>query len=489
MCKLSVVTPTFQRLKLLRQCIDALYRQTCEPDQFEVIVVIDGSTDRTLEYLENLDAPFQLKAYWQENSGQGSARNHGARKASGDYLLFLDDDIVGCPELVAEHARIQLDSGGAIGLGKLIIEPCVQDNWFTNSYMESWSRYYEELGTRTPDWQDLYSGNVSIPRKVFIESGGFSTDMLVAEDLELGCRLQEIGMKFIFIPAASGVHKDGKTQQELLSESQEQGKAHVKLAKRHPDALAVLSKTYHGFVTFKLFLLHLLFALKLPARFLAFLRLFISTKLLHRWRHSMQQYCFWTGVRIAMHAEGRHYWRAFVSGFPILMYHAFADKSKQSGRYIVSQKKFEQQMRWLHSNGYRVISFQELNRLRSGGELPPEKSIVLTFDDGYKDFFHVAYPVLKQYGFVATVFLVSQRVGKSNSWDSAGELSDRELLSWDAARSLSKDGLEIGAHTRTHPNLISQSCGQAREEIEGSLHDISNNLDLEPTTFAYPYGE
>src|SRR5919205_3892081 len=114
--ELSVIIPTYNRREPLRTCLEALSGQTIA--NFEVVVVIDGSTDGTREMLAAMATPYALRAIWQQNSGQCAARNHGAAMANGRYFLFLDDDIIADPGLVAGHLRAQLEHGGILALGQ-----------------------------------------------------------------------------------------------------------------------------------------------------------------------------------------------------------------------------------------------------------------------------------------------------------------------------------------------------------------------------------
>ena len=123
MPKLSVIIPTYQRRDILQDCLNALERQSLDPAQFEVIVVIDGSDDGTTELLVKFKTRFSLSHIWQENQGQAAARNHGANKARGDYLVFLDDDVVADPALLEEHLKLQIALDGVAGIGNILYEP------------------------------------------------------------------------------------------------------------------------------------------------------------------------------------------------------------------------------------------------------------------------------------------------------------------------------------------------------------------------------
>src|SRR6185503_15784205 len=119
MIELSIVIPTYNRAKHLRLCLEALNRQTQVASDFEVVVVIDGSTDKTIEMLKRFETPYSLRIIWQKNSGQASALNQGIREALGRYILFLDDDIVADPRLVAEHLRAHHRHPNAVVIGQI----------------------------------------------------------------------------------------------------------------------------------------------------------------------------------------------------------------------------------------------------------------------------------------------------------------------------------------------------------------------------------
>src|SRR5215471_11548772 len=119
MVELSVIIPTYNRAEPLRACLAALGKQTQPPMDFEVIVVVDGSSDGTVEMLTHMTTPFRLRVQAQPNSGAAAARNQGARAAAGSLCLFLDDDIVADPQLVAAHVESQRQRGPVLGLGHM----------------------------------------------------------------------------------------------------------------------------------------------------------------------------------------------------------------------------------------------------------------------------------------------------------------------------------------------------------------------------------
>ena len=120
MIELSIVIPTYNRVNHLQICLEALNRQTQAADDFEVLVVVDGSTDATIERLKSFETSYLLRTIWQENHGQAHALNRGITEAKGRYILFLDDDIVADPRLVAEHLRAHHDHLNAVVVARII---------------------------------------------------------------------------------------------------------------------------------------------------------------------------------------------------------------------------------------------------------------------------------------------------------------------------------------------------------------------------------
>lgn len=137
---------------------------------------------------------------------------------------------------------------------------------------------------------------------------------------------------------------------------------------------------------------------------------------------------------------------------------------------------------------YRTLTLRRLCELLQTGTALPKKTVVLTFDDGYRNNFSLATPILKKYGFVATVFVVSGYVGKRMVWTKTPDIPDLELASWDELEEMLSAGIDIQPHTMTHPNLVNLSSQQASDEIIASKHEIESRLGCRAELFAYPYG-
>jgi peptidoglycan/xylan/chitin deacetylase (PgdA/CDA1 family) len=167
---------------------------------------------------------------------------------------------------------------------------------------------------------------------------------------------------------------------------------------------------------------------------------------------------------------------------PVLVYHNLGPQAK--GRLVLAVSKFEEQMRYLKAEGYHVITlgqFLEFASLRR--QLPP-RSVLLAFDDGYKAFRQYAYPILKELGFPATLFVYTDYVG-----------AGRNALSWNDLRELAAEGFDIQAHSKTHADLR-RGPGESAEEHEKRMRAelaqpnalLRQHLGRFSPTLAFPYG-
>ena len=138
----------------------------------------------------------------------------------------------------------------------------------------------------------------------------------------------------------------------------------------------------------------------------------------------------------------------------------------------------------------RGISLETLSGYVAEKKGFPRNTVVLTFDDGFQNFYTTAFPILEQYGFKATVFLVTDYCAKKNNWPgNPPDLASTTLMSWSEVRELKSSGIDFGAHTRTHPDLTRLSEAKVKGEIVDSKDAIENAIGRTVTTFAYPYGK
>jgi hypothetical protein len=176
-----------------------------------------------------------------------------------------------------------------------------------------------------------------------------------------------------------------------------------------------------------------------------------------------------------------------VEGIPVITYHSIDD----SGSIIsTSPAIFRRQMQFLSENGFRTLTLGALGRLIGSGERFPDKRVVITFDDGFENFYSRAFPLLDSYGFDSTVFLVAGQCGRYNDWEgNPAKLPRSRILSWNQVKELSSSGVDFGSHTLTHPNLTSIPIESAEVEMVKSREKIEDMIGRAVDNFAYPYGK
>ncbi|MBK8904159.1 MAG: glycosyltransferase family 2 protein [Anaerolineaceae bacterium] len=208
MIKVSVVLPTYNRIERLKSVLKALENQSYPIEAFEVLVVSDGSTDGTNKYLANLETPLILLPIDQQNQGPAAARNNGVAKASGEYILFIDDDVVPIPTFIDEHMKVHQGNGSQVVIGPMITPDNYEMSPWVNYEQTMLVKQYQamENGDWAPTARQFYTGNTSLKRKHIIEVGGFDPAFRRAEDLELAYRLNDKGLHFAFNSQAVGFH-------------------------------------------------------------------------------------------------------------------------------------------------------------------------------------------------------------------------------------------------------------------------------------------
>jgi peptidoglycan/xylan/chitin deacetylase (PgdA/CDA1 family) len=174
------------------------------------------------------------------------------------------------------------------------------------------------------------------------------------------------------------------------------------------------------------------------------------------------------------------------SRVPILMYHSISDNlfgmSHPYFHINTLPEVFSQQMRWLRNAGYRSIDLkQACTGLEAGTDL--SRTIVITFDDGYRDFYTDALPILKQCGFSATLFLATDRIH-----DAPARIEGADYLTWSDVRELHAEGIRFGSHTVSHPDLRSLGPEQIEYELGHSKEVLEEQLGVSIDAFSYPFG-
>jgi len=172
------------------------------------------------------------------------------------------------------------------------------------------------------------------------------------------------------------------------------------------------------------------------------------------------------------------------------MYHMVreTDDSKEK-RYCCHPDAFRKQMIYLKKVGYQVIGLDELANSMMNSTPLSHKSVVLTFDDGYMDNYENAFPVLREYDFPATVFVVSGLVGKGSQWATNEGYPERFLMGWREIEEIKRHGVAIGSHTVNHRRLTLLNPKDAKTEMHISKKDLEDHLGAPINHFAYPYGD
>ncbi len=165
---------------------------------------------------------------------------------------------------------------------------------------------------------------------------------------------------------------------------------------------------------------------------------------------------------------------------PILMYHSVSEYTGPPChpyyRTDTHPSMFRAQMEALHAAGWRTADLDAVDSAAGA------RRFVITFDDGYEDFYHSAFPVLQSFGYTATMFLPAAYIGESNL-----EFDGRRCLSWTQVRQLQGMGISFGSHTVTHPKLTQLPAEGLRREVEDSKASIEHHTGKTVAAFSYPY--
>ena len=167
--------------------------------------------------------------------------------------------------------------------------------------------------------------------------------------------------------------------------------------------------------------------------------------------------------------------REAAVGVPVLSYHQVNDEDDNA--LTIPRAAFEQQMAYLHDNGYHAITPDQLNAYLTEGAPLPEKPVLITFDDGYRDNYENAFPILQKYGMTATIFLISDFMDRFDKY-----------LTWQQVQEMSEAGIYMGVHTLSHFELPGLSKAELYQQIEGGKLAIEWKTLQFTEYIAYPCG-
>lgn len=172
------------------------------------------------------------------------------------------------------------------------------------------------------------------------------------------------------------------------------------------------------------------------------------------------------------------------------MYHSISSNAQPGfWPFVLSPEVFREQMDYLGREGYTPITMSHLSLAKDcGPDILPEKPVVLTFDDGFSDFYTDAFPILQQHGYVATLFIATAYVGGASTWLEAEGEGKRVMLNWQQLLEVVDAGIECGAHCHQHLQLDTVPLATAREGIQLSKNMLEEQLSRRVRSFAYPFG-
>ena len=238
---LSVIIPTYRRPRLLCEALEALNQQTYPASQYEVLVADDGSQDGTLSALQQQASLMRPRTVVLSctHRGPAAARNQGIAAAQGEILLFLDDDVIATPTLLAEHMGIHEKSSEIAVLGMV--------EWFSTPPPTAFMRFLAPRGPlfhyhtirdfRAASFKHFYALNISLERSWFtsIRFDEESFPFAALEDSELGYRLFQKGLRIVFHPKALAYHRHTYTPEEFWRRMETVGASASTLLRKHPE--------------------------------------------------------------------------------------------------------------------------------------------------------------------------------------------------------------------------------------------------------------
>jgi len=238
---LSVIIPTRNRAERLARCLDALKRQTLPAQRFEVIIVDNGSDETTLEAVRQMAKamPCRKKVLVEPRPGPAAARNRGIEQARGERILFIGDDILAAPDLLAQHLDGAERHGDRAVLGFTDWAPYLRVTPFMRYLAPERGPQFRYGTIENPldcGYQFFYTSNISLARHWFdLERFDEAFPYACFEDADLGYRLQKRGLKIVFFPVAVAYHDHPIRFRDFLGRIEQMGESNVIFTSKYPE--------------------------------------------------------------------------------------------------------------------------------------------------------------------------------------------------------------------------------------------------------------
>jgi len=231
----SVIISTYNRRVMLLQTLETLEHQTVPPDRYEVIVGVDGSNDGTVEALAGLRPPYSLRWVWQKNRGEAAVANAAARLARHEVLVFLDDDQLASPELLAAHLDVHQRHGVVLVQGFFPLAPGYDRRGASLTYQRALLQAMAPVESAHPFPPYIWSANISCRRETWAKVGGLDEAFREygGEDTDFGLRIAAQGVPFIFEPRALSHHLHRVSYSSHRRQAFSEGRSMVRLAEKH----------------------------------------------------------------------------------------------------------------------------------------------------------------------------------------------------------------------------------------------------------------
>ena len=430
---------------------------------------------------------------------QAAAQNLGVASAMGHIVVFLDDDCICGPDVIAAHYEVHSQGERIVAIGGVLLHPQTPPGTLHDVVRDLEDAEWRRLTSEGPRRSDMMlCANSSINRLAALDCR-FDPTYKRMHDVEAGVRLWEKGYRPCFAPKAIVYELYTKTVSAMLRDSFDHGTYEVVLSNNHPAF-----KSLTGIVNMnrgnclrravrKQLALHAAsseFVLSMAGALADSLRrLPLFARLARR---ILRLRAGIAHLKAAIREAGS--WKILEERFgkrvPVIMFHNVG--SPRLGEYpglTTPVADFEAQLGLLAKMGYKGIRPSEWLRWRDEGNPLPERPVMLVFDDAYSDACHNAFPLLERYGFGAACMVVTKCIGSTNRWDEqAGRpsfqlMNEGEILEW------AKRGVEFGGHSCHHPELSLLEDEFLEREIKECKGDLTALLGKAPSSFAYPYGD